>query len=333
MLGCLLLLSAGYSCGKSSDWKSAPVAVTSPLYLADPTIFHYRDTFYLYGTDDVNADRGFTVYTSTDLNTWRGPRGAKKGLALTKGDAYGSSGFWAPQVFRYANHFYMAYVANEHIAIAEADSPLGPFSQRVSEPVTSAVKTIDPFVFENQGKMYLYCVELMGGNRIYMAELNGDLTKLTDNTLVPCINGVRDPQAWENIAHASSTVTEGPTVLKHKGYYYLFYSANDFRSPDYAVGYATSPTPEGPWIKYAGNPILSRAITGKNGSGHGDFFSDDQDNWCYVFHTHNSETLVSPRKTALITGSFQADPAGGPDRMVFDRTSFHYLNSTSVSKN
>ncbi|WP_149273550.1 hypothetical protein [Pareuzebyella sediminis] len=34
-------------------------------------------------------------------------------------------------------------------------------------------------------------------------------------------------------------VTEGPTVLKHKGLYYLIYSANDFRNPDYPFGFVT----------------------------------------------------------------------------------------------
>ena len=63
---------------------------------------------------------------------------------------------------------------------------------------------------------------------------------------------------------------EGPTVVKLDDLYYLFYSANHFKNIDYAVGYATSTSPYGPWKKHANNPIIHRSIVHENGSGHGD---------------------------------------------------------------
>ena len=47
----------------------------------------------------------------------------------------------------------MAYVANENIAIAESKSPLGPFTQKIKQPLAAPVKQIDPFVFiDSDGK-------------------------------------------------------------------------------------------------------------------------------------------------------------------------------------
>src|SRR5699024_7791682 len=75
------------------------------IYLADPTIFYYDGVYYLYGTHTVN--KGFVVYTSTNLKDWEGPAGAEDGFALRKEDVYGKGDFWAPQVFEYHGTFYM----------------------------------------------------------------------------------------------------------------------------------------------------------------------------------------------------------------------------------
>src|SRR5690606_14777003 len=51
--------------------------------------------------------------------------------------------------------FYMAYTANEHIAIAVADSPIGPFKQKEEKALSAPVKQIDPFVFmDDKGALY-----------------------------------------------------------------------------------------------------------------------------------------------------------------------------------
>lgn len=296
------------------------------IYQGDPTIFSYQGRYYLYGTD--HADKGIEVYESRDLHGWSGPAGRDSGFALRKGQIYGAGRFWAPQVFRYHGRFVMAYAADEHIAIAWADSPLGPFTERSPHPLMEG-KAIDPFIFSDGGKRYLYYVKLREGNRIYVSELSDDLSHVKPGTDLPCVSAVDDPQPWENTRNRAWTVTEGPTVLKHDGWYYLFYSANDFRSPDYAVGYAVSRAPTGPWKKFRGNPILSRALIGASGTGHGDFFRDRHDSLCYVFHTHYSKDVVAPRKTALIKGVFLR--GNGPDKMVLDPASFYYFHPARVT--
>ena len=275
----------------------------SSIYFADPTIFHYKNKFYLCGTDGFNADSGFYMSVSNDLQHWKKTTGGKR--ILTKGESFGSNGFWAPQLFEHHNKIYIAYTANEHIAIAESNSPDEPFKQNIFTKLDAPVKQIDPFVFkDDDGKLYLYHVRLQEGNRIFGAALKDDLSAIDTSTLRECLSATTNPQPWENTQYAKWTVTEGPTVLKRGKQYYMFYSANDFRNPDYAVGYATAKHPLGPWKKAEQNPIISRKVTGANGSGHGDIITDNKGQMYYVFHTHFSNKKVAPRRTAIVKFSF-----------------------------
>jgi xylan 1,4-beta-xylosidase len=293
------------------------------IHLADPAMVYYKGTYYLYGTVEENANEGFLVYTSADMKKWKAGSEVNNGYALRKGDVYGTANFWAPQVFFYKNKFYMAYVANENIAIAESVSPLGPFTQKVKQPLAAAVKQIDPFIFiDDDGRKYLYHVRLSNGNKLFVAEMTDNFSAIKPNTLYQCITATKQ---WENTANTSWPVTEGPSLLKHKHLYYLFYTANDFRNPDYAVGYATSNHPIGPWKKYGDNPVISKNNIGKNGTGHGDFIRDKTGNLFYVLHTHNSDSAVVPRRTAIIKVRFVKDQKSSIDKLIVDRKSFNYL--------
>ena len=306
-------IPTGFIAGKVSKPQ------TDTIYLADPTIFLDKGTYYLYGT---SSEQGFLVYQSQDLKKWTGPSGKTNGFALAKGDAYGSKGFWAPQVFKIKNIYYMAYTADEHIAIAQSDHPLGPFKQKEIKALSGVGKQIDPFVFrDNDGKFYLYHVRLTEGNRIFVARMKDDLSDILPETVRECITAKQD---WENTAKTNWPVTEGPTVIKKGNLYYLIYSANDFRNPDYAVGYATSKSPFGPWKKSDKNPIISKNLLKINGTGHGDLFADKKGNLRYVFHTHHSNTQVSPRATALVGVKFVKD-SSNTFQLVVDPSSFHFL--------
>lgn len=293
----------------------------SPILLADPTIFYHDGTYYLYGTSGNDKNLGFEVYVSKNLKSWK--RSDKNdGYALKKGESYGDIGFWAPQVFEYEGKFYMAYTANEHIAIATSDSPLGPFTQAEKKDLEAPVKQIDPYIFiDDDGKKYMYHVRLTEGNRLFVAEMEDDFSGIKEETLTYCFHA---EEPWENTQNVDWTVSEGPAIIKHEGLYYFIYSANDFRNPDYAVGYAVSESPMGPWTKSPSNPIFDKTDAGINGSGHGDYFVDAKGKLRYVLHTHNSDEKVSPRKTALIELEFKQ---GGnePDLLEVKKGSFKFL--------
>lgn len=319
---CLLALLLFSSC--SSGLFSR--ATGKPILLADPTIFYDNGTYYLYGTGSSPYHNGFVVYTSKDMKSWSGPSGVKDGYALSKGDAFGESKFWAPQVFRYKEKYYMAYTANENIAVAESDHPLGPFIQEDMKPVEGETRQIDPFVFiDEDDRKYLYYVKVAdGANRIFVVEMEDDLRTKKKGTERKCIEA---DTHWENTENDEWSVTEGPTLIKHNNKYYLIYSANHYKSTDYAVGYAVSDSPLGPWQKYAGNPIIHRSITGYNGSGHGDLVKTSDNEWVYVFHTHHSREKVSPRRTGILSTRFVKDPKGGAEILQADGKSLQFLYS------
>lgn len=121
---------------------------------------------------------------------------------------------------------------------------------------------------------------------------------------VPILSYAGDKQAWEN-AHVNDYArtggankdrrwAEGSTTVRRvlgrgsrrRVVYYLTYSANNFANEYYGVGYATAPTPLGPWRKFDGNPILSQdPALPEYSTGHGSIaFSPDGRQAFYVHH-------------------------------------------------
>lgn len=293
-----------YLCGTMFFLPLLLFASAQEIFLADPTIFEHEGVYYVYGTDGSDPNRGFRVYRSHDLTSWQGPIGVHDGFALIKEEVFGDTGFWAPQVWYEDGLFYMAYTANENIAVAVSDSPLGPFRQTVHEPIIREGRQIDPFIFiDTDGKKYLYHVRLQEGNRIFVAELEAGYSAILPGTLKECIQA---DLPWENTSNVVWPVAEGPTVLRHGSKYYMFYSANDFRNPQYAVGVAVSDHVYGPWEKVGDSALLSVLDTQWAGTGHGDVFRAN-DQWYYVCHTHFSSEKVGPRRTVIVPFDMQDD--------------------------
>ena len=65
-------------------------------------------------------------------------------------------GFWAPQIFKKDGLYYMFYTANEKITVAFSESPLGPFINQKKNYFKAKGRQIDPFVFSDGDKYFLY---------------------------------------------------------------------------------------------------------------------------------------------------------------------------------
>lgn len=276
--------------------ETSNVPYTTPVLLGDPNILLHDGVYYAYGT---NAADGIEVYTSNDLKTWtKSPK-----LALHKNDTWAQRWFWAPEVYYIASKkkFYMYFTADEHIGVATADSPLGPFTQEVKEPMWKDAKAIDNSLYiDDNGTPYLYFVRFTDGSVVWGAELEDDLKTIKPQTLSRCI---QVSQGWENI---QGRINEGPFVVKHKNLYYMTYSANHFESPYYGVGYATAPSPNGPWTKFSGNPILQKPQN-YLGVGHHSLFKDKEGQLKIVFHAHYSSGSVLPRVMLIADVNFSND--------------------------
>src|SRR5690606_23615779 len=268
----------------------------TPVSLGDPFIMLYENTYYAYGT---NADDGIEVYTSDDLTLWK----KEPQLALKSDDSWGERWFWAPEVYyiKEKDKFFMYYSADEHICVATSNSPLGPFTQEAKQPVSSDEKAIDnTLVIDDDGKAYTYFDRFNDGLNIWVAELEDDLQTIKLSTLTKCINV---SQEWEEIW---PRVNEGAFVVKHKGYYYLTYSANSYESPFYGIGFATATSPIGPWTKYEANPILQKPQD-LVGVGHSAMFKDKSGQLKVVFHAHHDEDSIHPRAMYIADVSFIDD--------------------------
>ncbi len=276
---------------------------TQEIFFADPTIYAEGNKYYLTGTGGIRGGpQGFSVLESSDLKTWAPPAGATDSIymILTRGNqVYGRSGFWAPEILKVNGYYLLTYTANEQTSLARSASLLGPYTQQVIAPIDSSEKNIDSFIFkDDDGKYYLYHVRFNNGNYLWVAEFDPENGRIKKETLKKCFD---QTEAWEATPnYKSSPIMEGPTVIRLRDKYYLFYSANHFRNIDYAVGYAVSDSPYGPWVKQKNSPIIHHSIVGENGSGHGDLFSGPKGKMYYVYHVHFDQKQISPRRTRIV---------------------------------
>lgn len=314
IIACVVLLTTPYISSLAEE-----------VYLADPALYKHDGVYYLYGTEPP-PQIGFRIYASKELKTWYVPETAyDDGYVLKAGErAFGTEGFWAPQVLDYQGKVTLLYTANRQIAVAFSDHPTGPFIQKEIRALNEDHQEIDPFLFQDDdGTLYLYHVRKHEGNHIYVAEMESDLSRIKEGTLNHCIsvqNGT-----WENTPdYSTEEIAEGPTLIKRKGTYYLIYSANHFMSVEYGVGYATASNPTGPWTRHSGNPILRNEFLGINGTGHGDIFMDGDDMY-YVFHSHASNDSVRPRHTMLVEMGFRESDSG-IDTIFVDYGTASYLH-------
>jgi hypothetical protein len=146
-----------------------------------------------------------------------------------------------------------------------------------------------------------------------------------------------DPQAWENADVNDYALSggekkdrrweEGSTTFAHRAdgrtTYYLTYSANNWETPAYGVGYAVADSPLGPWRKAPGNPILSQnAAIGMFSTGHGDIERSPDGRQLFYVH-HGRPTPTEPQRR-LYTDRMRFTSA-----RVFGRPGLRIHQSTS----
>ncbi len=265
-------------------------AFTNPVANgADPFVLYDEGTYYLYATND--GSNGYIAYTSTDLVNWHaaGYVLRDEDVNLVTPGTY--AGLWAPEVIRDGDTYYMVYTAQEHIGIATADSPLGPFKDKTG-PLFEA-KAIDGHFFrDDDGKMYLYFVSCeawnyngyttSGGNNIWGGEFD----------LATC-SFVSAPKLLIQWGAGEWNVNEGPEMIKNGGTYHLTYSKYGYGSPSYSVCDATSSSPLGTFTKQGtvlitADPSRSDPDNNLYGTAHHCFVRMPDGRLMIVYHAHRS---------------------------------------------
>lgn len=329
----LALLSA--SCG---DKKKVVYQNPLPMAFGDPFLLKASDgKFYMYGTGGVQ--NGFKVYSSDDLVTWKdeGPvyQGGTSDSWATDcfwaPEVYERDGKYYLWFSANWKENPTQEQENFRIGVAVADKPTGPFKDLSDRPVFDpGYPIIDANILfdDASGKTYLYysrcCYKHAVESEVSAwAKTKGWFDEIEESwiygvELKPDFSGVigepvallcppktmDDPQAkWENRSVTTHEVnrrwTEGSYIVKHKNLYYMLYSANFFGGKNYAVGYATSQNPLGPFTKAANNPVLQKDTEQGGivtGTGH-----------CMLIDIHNRLYCVYHGRTETT----------GDERMVF----------------
>jgi len=98
-------------------------------------------------------------------------------------------------------------------------------------------------------------------------------------------------------------LVEGPWLIDNGGKYYLFYSANAYNTPSYAIGVARADSPLGPYTK-APQSILSGAGHWA-GPGHGSVITTKKGETWHVYHSWiTGQVGGGPGRVALIDRVF-----------------------------
>jgi beta-xylosidase len=227
----------------------------------DPDVLKVGDAYYVYATNtgslNVQAAR------STDLVNWQLLPDA---MPVLPPWAEGGN-TWAPEVTTWDGGqtfvlYFTARIKNagrQCIGVATADKPEGPFRSDATEPWICDLGEggdIDAssFMDEDGTKYVLWKNDgncCAGETWLQIQTVSDDgLTRTGERTKL-----IKQEGHWEG------NVIEAPTLWKHEGKYYLFYSANAYNSLNYAVGYAVADDIRGPYTKYEDNPILFSDLT------------------------------------------------------------------------
>jgi beta-xylosidase len=194
---------------------------------------------------------------STDLTTWeQGPE------ALPELPEWTSPGkVWAPEVVERTGGGEALYYTStgpdgvQCVGVALGKEPEGPFTDDTRKPLVCEEEqggTIDahPFVASDGGR-YLYWKN--DGNccgkpvQLWAQRLSPDAGSLQGSPVALLSN----TRSWQG------NLIEAPEMVGHGGRYFLFYSANDYGSDKYAVGYASCQGPTGPCADRSSQPLLS----------------------------------------------------------------------------
>ena len=331
ILSCFLLVNL--SCQTASTEKKETFTNPLNVKFGDPYVLRISDgRYFMYGTGG-GAKKGFSAYSSTDLVNWKAEGQVyfgnnKNGWGT--GDYWAPEVYERNGKFYM---FYSAQwkvnptheLENFKIGVAVADQPNGPFIDMQDKPIFDpGYPIIDANVlFAEDGKTYLYysrccykhAVESevaawakkkgwfdeIEESWVYGIEMKPDFSGVIGEPVLLLRPPVKmdDQQAeWESRSVTSKEVnrrwTEGSYIFKKGDLYYMMYSANYFGGKNYAVGYATSQHPLGPFTKAANNPVLQKNTENGGivtGTGHNSItVAPDGETLLCVYHGRTNKT-------------------------------------------
>lgn len=254
---------------------------------ADPSIVAANGKFYLVNSSFTYFP-GIPVFESTDLVHWKQIGNVIDRPTQLDFDGLSvSRGIFAPTIEFHDGVFYVVTTATDSGGnfIATARDPAGPWSDPHWLPTIGG---IDPSLFfDDDGKVYLLNndeppgpARYDGHRAIWMQQI--DLARLQPiGPRKVLIDGGVEPEK-------NPIWIEGPHIYKREGWYYLS-DAEGGTGPQHSQVVLRSREVWGPYVPYAGNPILTqrdlpadRPLPITN-AGHADLVEGPDGSWWAVF--------------------------------------------------
>ncbi|HET6613728.1 MAG TPA: glycoside hydrolase family 43 protein [Kofleriaceae bacterium] len=246
---------------------------------ADPGVTKDGDRYVMVCTSG-NAAAAFPIRTSRDLVHWKANGHVFSAEARS---AWADGDFWAPEIHRVGDHWVVYFSARNKadgklaVGAGTATDILGPYTD-IGHPLVHDPNpgVIDASYVEDGDKHYL--LWKVDGNAvgahtpIRIQQLDAAGTGLLGSPKTILTND----RSWEG------PLVEGPWMIHHGDYFYLFYSGNGYASTAYAIGVARAASPLGPFTKL-GDPILT-SNAAWSGPGHGSVIVGPRGEWVHIYH-------------------------------------------------
>jgi Glycosyl hydrolases family 43 len=257
----------------------------------DPFILRQGSTYFAFATNGGASN--IQTASSTDLAHWTVLGDALPNLPVW---AVANAGLtWAPAILQTSpGSFTMYYTARDAasgfqcVSSAASSTPAGPYVDSSTSAFVCQVSgaqslcgSIDPSPFvDADGTTYLVwksdenAAACARPTRLWSAPLGADGRSLSG----PPTQLLITDQSWQQ------GIIEGPAMTSVGGIYYLLYSANNYQSSAYAMGYATCLSPGGPCKNVSvDSPAISSGGSAL-GPGGGSFFDDALGAHWLVYH-------------------------------------------------
>lgn len=294
-----------------------PVHADNPVikqhFSADPAAIVHNGKVYLYtGHDQATISDNFfvlkkwSIYSSDDMENWTFEGSVPRTIfKWGTGDSA-----WASEVIERDGQFYWYTTVRDSnpnskgyaIGVATSDHPVKGWTDALGHPLVKSTDTehpdfmgndpwddIDPTVLiDDNGQAHLY----WGNTHLYYAKLKDNMIEIDGEIKRVTIEDLR------------GSFTEGPFVFKNDNHYYMLFALN---YPE-ELGYATSPSPDGPWT-YRGKIMdtLWNSATSHPAA------LEFKDKWYLIYHT-------------------AALPTGGEFRRSVSIEPFDFLEDGSIPK-
>lgn len=288
---------AGASSGDGAASSTAPASgASSPTGFSNPVVdTNFPDPQVLDTGSDYLAiatnGNGMNVQTMTSPDMVQWTQGVD---ALPRLASWSSPGkVWAPEITKWPDGTWRLFYTTrapdpqwQCISVATATRAEGPYTDTSTRPLVCEVSeggSIDqsPFVDSN-GRAWLYWKNdgnAIGADTWIKAQpLAADGLSVTGRPS----RLMHQDQPWEG------HLLEAPAVVELDGVFHMFYSGNDYGSPDYAVGHAVSTSPAGPFRKDPEPVLVSNEVAA--GPGHCQLLEVDG-KWWMVYHAWQPDAV------------------------------------------